>query len=368
MWQRTPYTASMPVPAYASEEPESHAHSPRRRSGFPPYMQGVMTTNSPSTHTKQLMQPSFNNFGYSGIDEQFGNANSTSYLDWLSKEVEMEDVSRLSFKNATERQTRKSNTDTSMPDYPPQASGQASARPDQQFSMATFQAQPEDDSFLGHTKVPTNTPTARGSVAYSSDGKDMSFASLFQQNPSSIPPDLANSLTNSLLNQPMPSLSHHHSSFYPHAPEVKSRKEVRLSQDANASQPAPASTAPGLENQDMRKVSQQMYIPSGASMPIGTVPMQSNSPFGQSRKASEVSQRVFSTEFGPNTNQSSADALRTISGNSAAQAAAQAAQGSAKRIRNFTPASAKVIDDEDEPQRASPQICMSPFAPDEKSD
>ena len=92
-------------------------------------------------------------------------------------------------------------------------------------------------------------------------------------------------------------------------------------------------------------------------MPTLIAPKQTEShPPGKSRNVSEAAKRTASTgEFGANiTNQSAIDnALRAVSGNSVDKGS--------KRLRNFTPASAKVIDEEDEPRRSSPRVRLTPF-------
>jgi hypothetical protein len=184
--------------------------------------------------------------------------------------------------------------------------------------------------------------------------------SIFHPN-MAIPAGLATSLTSSLLNQPAPSQVQHHGSHIP-APEIKSRKETRLQPDARPSPSDDSSTSipPQEQHRDLRKVSHQMYMAPGASVPTVIAPQQiQNHQHPKSRNVSESVKRTASNgDFGANiTNQPLADtALRAVSGNSMEKVS--------KRSRNFTPASAKVIDKEDEPRRPSPRVRLTPFLED----
>lgn len=158
--------------------------------------------------------------------------------------------------------------------------------------------------------------------------------------------DLANSLTNSLLNQPMPIQVQAQGAPIP-ATEVRSRKENRLQHNDQPITTASISTH-ATDHAEMRKVSQQLYMPSVGSLPAGVAP--------QASPLTQVTRVPSLGEFGANiTNLSAADSIITSSGGSASD------KGT-KRVRNFTPASARVIDEEDEPQRASPRLRPSPFA------
>lgn len=137
-----------------------------------------------------------------------------------------------------------------------------------------------------------------------------------------------------------------------HAPveEIKSRKENRFQQLAGPSPPAiPTALTSGQDHQEMRRVSQQMCMPSGASLPVCTVSSQVNSPEPVQRVSSlgrELSAGV--------SNLSTSDTpLSAASGNSV--------EKGTKRARQFTPASARVMDEEDEPRRGSPRVRLTPF-------
>lgn len=168
-------------------------------------------------------------------------------------------------------------------------------------------------------------------------------------------PDFADKLTNSLLNQPMPIHGRRGASKVPCA-DVKSRKENRGQTHAV---PASAAGNPAAvdyhEHQEMRRVSQQMVIPSGSSLPVGNVDAQKadldrcdgtaqcSAPM-MSNKSNVI--KMCSTEGGNETTRIMSDK-------------------GMKRSRNFTPASSRVKDDdEDEPRRASPRIRLTPVAED----
>lgn len=102
-----------------------------------------------------------------------------------------------------------------------------------------------------------------------------------------------------------------------------------------------------------------MYLAPGASLPTTIAAQQNQSQQRvMSRNVSETAKRTASTgAFAANLacQSTSEMALRAVSGNSSVERGG-------KRSRNFTPASAKVIDEEDEPRRPSPKLAMARFA------
>lgn len=172
----------------------------------------------------------------------------------------------------------------------------------------------------------------------------------------SISSDFAHSLTHSLLNQPHP-LPPVPQSVQPHqiqlpASEVKSRKENRHLNNAG-SVSSSTNPSPSIEAQ-IRKF-------STANTAFGII---GNDRMGSSASGSgpAFSRRTSAVEFGR-------DITNTASPNQtyAGVAAAGTDPGSSsdkgiKRGRNFTPASAKAIDEEDEPRRASPRIRATTFS------
>lgn len=174
--------------------------------------------------------------------------------------------------------------------------------------------------------------------------------------------DLANSLTSSLLSQPPPCQLHSQMSPFP-APEIKSRKEARLQQNEHRpslSNASVTSTPTFEQHHDLRKVSQQLYIPSGASLPTTIAPPQTmNHQPGKSRNTSETATRTASIgESGANmiSLPGTDPILRIVSSNSVEQ--------SRKTSRKFTPASPNVLDEEDEHHLSSARVRLTPFIED----
>lgn len=173
---------------------------------------------------------------------------------------------------------------------------------------------------------------------------------------SSMSSELANSLTHSLLNQPHP-LPVTSQSIQPHqiqlpAPEVKSRKENRHLTNASSVHSPSSNPSPSIEAQ-IRKFSQT----SNAFGVIG------NDRTDSSGSGPTFSRRTSASEFGR-------DITNTVSPTQtyAGVAASGATSGSGsdkgtKRNRNFTPASSKAIDVEDEPRRASPRMRVATAFP-----
>jgi hypothetical protein len=175
------------------------------------------------------------------------------------------------------------------------------------------------------------------------------LAEFFTNNSASFSTELATSLTHSLLNQPHP-LPVQGSNIAIPAPEVKSRKENRLANDA------PIEGTTNLDHIDMRKVSQSVYneVDKVSRDTSSTTDM----PPSQSTFSGVFSQRSHSgPEFG-NDLTNSGILFSHVNTDSHVAAENRIGSGSDKalrRTRQFTPASAKVIDDEDEPRRGSPR-------------
>ena len=172
MWRRAPFTSSMSVPCYSSSEFDSHAHSPRRRigaqnvSGYPfSGSSGLVSQTLDSRYIPRATQPDFNNAAraQSLANEFFGD--SSAYTGWLD-EMDTDQVMQMSNRNS-----RKSNTDTSMPDYEPcrRNNNAGSIGHDAQFFGGNFR--PEDDGYSVNLKVPTNTPTTTGQGRYELEGR-----------------------------------------------------------------------------------------------------------------------------------------------------------------------------------------------------
>lgn len=261
----------------------------------------------------------------------------------------------------TPRHDRMTNSDVSMPDYVPLgSSGQFTDEP-----LAGGLAQDGDKQTM-NLKVPTNTPTAVDMTSHDREGRktcrwELTVCKGLKQNhdlgvgfpmithKTSLPSDFADSLTNSLLNQPMPIHFQQQASCHLPAADVKSRKENR-GQVLHAMPPPTATGYPVsnnyYEHQEMRRVSQQMIVPSGSSLPVGTV------------DAGKAGLDV--------TNQNDAARKCTTEGADETTTTRVVSDKGMKRSRNFTPASSRVIDEEDEPRRASPKIRLTPFVEDDE--
>ncbi|KAH6995844.1 hypothetical protein BKA56DRAFT_666130 [Ilyonectria sp. MPI-CAGE-AT-0026] len=353
MWGRAPFTASMPVPTYPSDDAKSHAHSPRRRppglEGLPaanamPMIQGIMSEISANCGSRNPGPPAYpleepHSLGGPSLFED-----SNTYFEWLaSVNMGMNDIAPPFIPTASKsRRSRKTSTDISMPDYTSTHGGQTSTSGDAPFTVASFQ--PEDDVNSG-PKVPSNTPT-EGRGVYESEGVPFPIIT----HDGGIPTDLANSLTNSLLNQTTPYQRQTPNIHTPIA-EPRSGKETRARRLTPSTLPLSSTTA---QNHQERRWSQQSYIPSSGIIPISLAGSQTKSP--KNLTCSDVNQRTPSmSKFGAN--------LANLSGQENIMEASRGPSDKGnKRVRHFTPGSAKTIEEDDEPRRASPRIRLTPFA------
>ncbi|ROV89381.1 hypothetical protein VSDG_08639 [Cytospora chrysosperma] len=369
MWRSHQINSSMPVPTYYPEEgADSHSHSPRRRS----YMTQSMATPSvpmppiSSTLTApSVMIPNMNTFHPSLQTFQKSSTSSgSSFMDAFSEAASQEWLNSLGLHQQqptidvksvwptaiTRNNSKQSCTDQSMPnmsDYLSSTMAHTMAPNAMHVSGPSL----ENDAHMANFKVPTNTPTTMSCG-------DPLASGLFEysMSHSNISSELANSLTNSLLNQPHP-LPVTSQSIQPHqtqlpASEVKSRKENRHLTNASSAHSPSSNPSPSIEAQ-IRKFSQT----SNAFGVIGNDHADSVS------SGPTFSRRTSAGEFGR-------DITNTVSPNQtyAGVAASGAVSGSSsdkgtKRSRTFTPASAKVIDVEDEPRCASPRMRIATALP-----
>lgn len=114
---------------------------------------------------------------------------------------------------------------------------------------------------------------------------------------SSFPSDLADCLTNSLLNQPINPQYEQHPTIHIPSMAVKSRKENRNWSRSGA--------FPNVEDtrdrQDIRHVSHQMHLPSGASIPVCNVNTELASPDPRSTSGAAEEQHVHAKGNGFHT-------------------------------------------------------------------
>lgn len=213
-----------------------------------------------------------------------------------------------------------------------------------------------------HTQVPTNTPTTGSATDL--HNSTVSGSLHFDTNTNSfITPDFAHSLTHSLLNQPVPVPPQ---SIPLPASEIKSRKD-RESRflPILGSNPASASSTPQGANPDIRKFSQPLFnaVPSMFNTTAST------SPCSAAFTSATASRKASNPDFGPNLGAIGTGATTVPLRNSSAASLNAAGLGSGrKRTRNFTPASSKAIDDEDQPLRPSPHMRTSFGMEDDDSD
>lgn len=263
MWRREPYTSSMPVPTYTSEDAKSHAHSPRRRYQVLPkaasYKMPTTTTTTNATQNVFGQCDPFNAPASQGPDTL---ENSGEYLQWLrNMDIPMTDVPQFGAISSRARRSGKS-TDTSMPDY---ADKQMSTD-ESPFTMANLQF--DEEGNVECFKVPSNTPTG-GRGAIQSGGMSappLAILLTVQGMPfpvmptsGSIPSSLAHTLTSSLLNQAM--LQPNVPALSDKMPEVWSRKESQTRRSTSV-----RSSTPGAIRQKGRSISQRGLAPSGGSI------------------------------------------------------------------------------------------------------
>lgn len=197
-------------------------------------------------------------------------------------------------------------------------------------------------------------------------------ASISFSNKSAIPADLATSLTQSLLNQPLPLPTQTVGIPLP-AVEIKSRKENRLL-NVELSNPSLASSGPRGDHAESHKFSEPApgLVATGFSTGLlassGTNPSTASSASSQALFSASVSRNASTSEFGKIITNLIPEALpqpigmgkptsNPPGGSTPGHNGGSDKGSSVKRARIFTPASARAIDEEDEPRRGSPLAC-----------
>ncbi|KAK0648948.1 hypothetical protein B0T16DRAFT_124028 [Cercophora newfieldiana] len=374
MWRRPPY-APAPVPTYHPDEvAHSHAHSPRKRSFFRENKTQVFPVSFGMNSVFQPQAPaSF--FGGQAFPMPLvprGNTGSSSlsfpdpfsesaYLDWVNSLSSGQSSGDLGKTVWPTRNSSKQSSDASMPDYLSNQGGDP---------MHISGPSLEDDPMS--LKVPTNTPTA--GQTDEPQGPQFTLSSY------GMPSDLATSLTHSLLNQPLPLPIPPHAIPLPSS-DIKSRKENRHFNIGGTNLASTQSTPHGAQV-EIRKLSQPVFG-LGANLGMGgTLPM-SSSTNGLSRSLSPNTEAVFSSnapcnppteDFGVDVTNQGAGLGPSCSPMATSQHPFEsAADGDSpgalstnmcnvasgmgsRRGRNFTPISAKVIDEEDEPRKMSQHV------------
>ncbi|TGJ87149.1 hypothetical protein E0Z10_g1630 [Xylaria hypoxylon] len=382
MWRRGPFNPTMPVPSQQHEDgPEAHLHSPRRRSSFVKSTVGSSAYNSASANTSQMNANSFiaNMPNSQSLLQRGINGAQVGYMDPFN--ANKADITAFEWPNAfgvvghsqtadmgkSKPSGRRTNThskltasDTSMPDY--SSSNCTGAQLMTDFQPMNFMVSNVDDPDTSNIalKAPANTPTALVDANFVDDlgldldkmgtpGSTPPTTDFFTTSTTNFSAELATSLTHSLLNQPHP-LPVQGSNIAIPAPEIKSRKENRLNNEHSME------GTTSLDHIEMRKVSQSLYGQLGKTS--RDTSSTSNSPPSQSNFSGIFSHRSLSgPEFGNDLTNSG---ILFTHGNTEPNTATKSRIGSGsdkgiKRTRQFTPASAKAIDDEDEPRRGSPK-------------
>ncbi|KAJ2980042.1 hypothetical protein NUW58_g7048 [Xylaria curta] len=393
MWRRGPFNPTMPVPSHQHEDgPEAHLHSPRRRSSFvkstPASGYNPASANVPQMNAHDFIgnTPNAQNVQQRGVngpqfEARFGymdpfnpnKADLSSFFDWPNAfgvvgHSQAADMGKgKSSSRRANTHSKISTSDTSMPDY--SSSNSIGAQMMADFQPMNFVVEGMDDADVSSLapKAPVNTPTLiDGSYVddlgininkLGTPGNTPPPTDFFTSSTANFSTELATSLTHSLLNQPPPLPVHGGNIAIP-ASEIKSRKENRLINEASVE------GTTNLDHIDMRKVSQSVYGQLGQISRDAS--STSNSPPSQSTYSGVFSHRSFSgTEFGNNLTNSG---VMFTHGTADPDAVIESRVGSGsdkgiKRTRQFTPASAKAIDDEDEPRRSSPRGRNGPEEP-----
>ncbi|KAI6375126.1 hypothetical protein MCOR25_003020 [Pyricularia grisea] len=390
MWKGIPNAENRQVPTYRSGDgAESHGHSPRRQSMATTNIGGTMFStpihqlSTPSGPPGFINNPTLNQsiplFSQLTTPVVGGTPMSVSYSDAAIKWYAGPNKSAYNVRAA-----RKSSTDTSMPDfgsvpdYSSSGSGYNTVMLDP-INVPTA-IMTEEDFAPTHMRAPTNTPIV--------GPMDCSYPPGFSFNlpNSAIPGDLAASLTHSLLNQPHPLPVQPHMVPLP-ASEVKSRKETRKFSNF-AAQCSPAIHSPCVDILDKRNFSSSAFTvaevtaavasnintPSQQSfqmlpphaVPRGPPEASSDRPFYSSSTSSRVCSSGDLLASFSNASEGSAAPLLTATASGANNTVTPLGEAAPdrcnKRLRNFTPASIKAIDEEDEPRRISPRLRATTFA------
>ncbi len=263
-------------------------------------------------------------------------SDSVAYFEWLNSFGHQGQASgKHIWPTYLRTHDRHCNSDTSMPDY--------MAVPPCADPMTLSGGSMEEDPMT--LLVPNNTPAHGGGAA-------THFP--LPSHASAIPADLAPSLTNSLLNQPLPiPIPILTQTTNLPASDIKSKKEHKHL-TTPSSDPSPIASAiladPGESLKDSQPTSAlaALHVPAASASaglePMGTSP---NSNL-QALFSADVSRTPSTDDFGASIDICSLHVPLDCPDDSFSSSA----QG-AKRIRTFTTASAKTINEEDEPRHSS---------------
>lgn len=383
MWRRPQNNPAVPVPTYYPDDgADTHCHSPRRKSfvnrslesssGQMPSISAARSVTNPATFPPSVstITKASSSSGTNFVDP-FSEAAYQEWINSMGLHHQQHTVEPTAIwpgsaiRDSSKQSTSMDTSVASLPDFlAPSMTQNLSSDP-----MTLSGPSLDDEHHWDSLKVPTNTPTALTGEGLSNHGllvlllktRDMTLTKLFTGQfqydmPSlAVSGELATSLTQSLLNQPYPCPSTLHPA-QPHqiplpASEIRSRKENRHLNNASFTHSPSSNASPSLEAQ-IRKFSQ-------TSNAFGVIGSRTDS----SSSGTTFSRRASAGEFGTEiTNQ--ATPSQTYAGIAASgNPPGSGSEKCAKRNRNFTPASAKAIDEEDEPRRISPRMRIATSAP-----
>ncbi|KAK7924236.1 NADH dehydrogenase (ubiquinone)-like protein [Apiospora marii] len=290
MWYRSPAQAqSMPVPTQLHKDgSEAHIHSPRRSndhgvrksmsSSHEPGMAGWTATQTRSflgnmPHTQSLLQRGLKggiNSSINSMDAFYQPYSDPSphLSDWTFPSLgplgqsPSTQQSKLSSRQAAGQKAfrrKLTSSDASMPDYISDADSTSRYMAGLQqtgshaHNSSSTMVNGDAENGLQHPKAPSNTPNSLSARGFVNDAPSNDLF-VNSAKASRFPPELATSLTQSLLNQPCPLPNQAGTPMTAPGAEVKSRKETRLGVSR------PDSSAPSLlDHLDMRKVSQAVF-------------------------------------------------------------------------------------------------------------
>ncbi|KAM0522452.1 hypothetical protein ACHAPE_002042 [Trichoderma viride] len=276
MWRRIPVATSMTVPSYPSDDTESHAHSPRRKHS----RNNAGLTKSSTENVHRIIANRPLRHGQRKSSTQSGSSRSTSgststgtmetindsdaYFEWLnSMGLGMPDIYRLgeqeNFPGIRQMGRKSSNVNVQghMVDK--------TSYLGQRFGLQELGDEEERDSF-GYLKIPSEALDFETSYSQDMQGTDgderakLAFDNdldyerigLFlpripQDNSLSI--DFQNTLTHSLLNQPMPAHMLANNLHTTSIPELRLSREDYIPQKAGPSPSTTSSASASLRDQ-----------------------------------------------------------------------------------------------------------------------
>jgi hypothetical protein len=353
MWQCSPFNPVMPVPTYQLDDgPSSHAHSPGRKSlplrniksqAFPAPALGTAFAGSSLLGNPALQTPYFDcsNTVSANTASQSDPFTDAAYLEWANAMVSGQQGDLwdgLTLWPTNERSQRQSTSDTIMPDYVP---------PQMADPMHVSGPSLEDEPTT--LKVPTNTPTGEASE----DGQNTGFQ---MPQRATLPSDFASSLTRSLLNQPFPLPVQHRNPCFQMAGSESSKDNQH--------------SVHSLGNTDIMEAGRASQSGFVSDADDSTVPVSASSGTPSGEFGSLIASLGCSNSASSLATPSSSSQTETTSiGSEAGTVSLGSSRGNksgnvnttTKRPRNFTPASVKAIDEEDEPRRISPHLRMAGY-------